>query len=297
MEPEYGLAAYHLGQVHQLLLNHDSAVKYFEKAIAIDPTDVAARTELAAVLVESGDADAGIRQLTEVLRLDSTNDEVFSMLARAYWDKSAWDRCIENADKALAINRTNAQAHLWKADAMRQQAAVEKNPARQRQLYTDAREDYREFLELTNFSSGVGAKLAFSFIGFGIASRKHADRQAAYDSLRSAGFLGLCLSEAKVGNPLRGRDYCQRAIKHAPNDPIAHFLLGNINRDIYNINYDRYAANGDIYSLRKSCGDLVAAKASYTKMISLSPDLVEAKNARNYVGQIDSVLPQLGCRN
>ena len=282
MEPEYGEAAYHLGQVHQLLLNHEDAARYFAKAIAIDPAHLDARVEYAAALIEQGDPDEAVRQLTEVLRLDGKNDEVYAMLARAYWDKSAWAQAVTSADLALAIRPSNAQAHLWKADALRQLAAAERDPSRRLPRYAEAREDYREFLRLTNFSSGVGAKLAFSFIGFGVGSRRHADRQGAYDSLRSSGFLGLCLSEAKVGNPLRAREYCQRALGHAPNDPIAHFLLGNINRDLYN--------------LRQSCADLVAARTSYAKMVALNPDLEESKNARNYMGQIDGILPSLGCQ-
>jgi tetratricopeptide (TPR) repeat protein len=282
VEPTYGRAAYHLGQVHQLLLNHQEAIKSFERAIAIDPTDLDARTECAAALIEQGDADQAIRQLTEVLRLDASNDEVHAMLARAYWDKGVWAQTVTVADRALAIKSSNAQAHLWKADALRQMAAADKDPARQRELYAKARDDYRAFLDLTNFSTGLGARLAFQFIGLGVGSRNHADRQGAYDSLRSAGFLGLCLSEARVGNPLRARDYCERALRHSPQDPIAYFLLGNVNRDLFNV--------------RQSCDYLKAAQANYAKMIAINPDLDESKNARNYLGQIDRILPQLGCR-
>jgi tetratricopeptide (TPR) repeat protein len=282
IEPDYGLAAYHLGQAQQLLLNHPDAIRSFQRAIAIDPTDADARTDCAAALIEQGDADDAIRQLTEVLRLDASNDEVFSMLARAYWDKGAWTQAVSVADRALAIKSSNAQAHLWKADALRQMAAAEKDPAKQREQYSSARDDYRAFLDLTNFSTGLGARLAFQFIGLGVGSRNHADRQGAYDSLRSAGFLGLCLSEAKVGNPLRAREYCERALKHSPQDPIAYFLLGNVNRDLFNV--------------RPSCDFLKAAQASYTRMIAINPDLDESKNARNYLGQIDRILPQLGCR-
>ena len=148
-------------------------------------------------------------------------------------------------------------------------------------LYALARVDYRTFLDLTNFSSGLGSKLAFHFIGMGVGSRRHADRQGAYDSLRSAGFLGLCLSEQKVGYPLKAREYCQRALQHAPKDPIAHFLLGNINRDIFNV--------------RPSCDVLQAARNSYLVMIGLNPDLNESKNAQNYVSQINGLLPRLQC--
>ena len=234
IEPTFAQPAYHLGQVHQLLGDLDASVTFFRRAIAIDSTHIDARTECAAALIERGDPDEGIRELVEALRLDPSNDDAHSMMARAYWDKMAWTQAIDQADRAIAINAANAQAYLWKADAQRQLAAAEKNAARQRQLYSDAREGYRQFLDRTNFSSGFVSRLAFHAIGMGVGSRRHADRHGAYDSLRSAGFLGLCLSEQKVGNPLRARDYCQRALEHTPNDPIGYFLLGNVNRDLFN---------------------------------------------------------------
>ena len=282
VDPQFSIAAYHLGQVNQLLLKHDESVKFFRKAIEIDPTHVDARIECAAVLIEQGDADEAIRELTEALRLDADDDTAYSMLARAYWDKAAWARAVESADLAIKIKPSNAQAHLWRADSLRQLAAASTDKTVQISLYADAREGYREFLDLTNFSTGLGSKLAFHFIGLGVGSRKHADRQGAYDSLRSAGFLGLCLSEQKVGNPLKARDYCKRALGHAPNDPIAYFLLGNVNRDLFNA--------------RQTCSYLKDARSSYVKMLQLNPHLDESRNARNYVGQIDGLLPQAGCK-
>jgi tetratricopeptide (TPR) repeat protein len=281
LDPGFAVAAYHLGQVNQLLLKHDDSVKYFRKAIEIDPTHVDARIECAAVLIESGDADEAIRELTEAQRLDADDDTAFSMMARAYWDKAAWGRAVESADQAIKIKPSNAQAHLWRADSLRQMAAASTDKTVQISLYADARDGYRNFLDLTNFSTGIGSKLAFHFIGLGVGSRRHADRQGAYDSLRSAGFLGLCLSEQRVGNPLKARDYCKRALGHAPNDPIAYFLLGNVNRDLFNA--------------RQACSYLKDAKSSYTKMLQLNPHLDESKNARNYVGQIDGILPQTKC--
>ena len=160
-------------------------------------------------------------------------------------------------------------------------AAASTDKTVQISLYADARTGYRTFLDLTNFSTGLGSKLAFHFIGLGVGSRRHADRQGAYDSLRSAGFLGLCLSEQKVGNPLKARDYCKRALMHAPNDPIAYFLLGNVNRDLFNAH--------------QACGYLKDARSSYAKMLEINPHLDESQNARNYVGQIDGLLPQAKC--
>lgn len=289
VDPSYALAAYHLGQANQLLLKYDESIAAFRRAIAIDPSYVAARVECAAALIERGDPDEAIRELTDAMRLDAGDDMLHSMLARAYWDKAAWGRAIDSAEQALAIKPSNAQAHLWRADALRQLAAAGTDRAVQISLYADAREGYRTFLDLTNFSSGIGSKLAFHFIGLGVGSRRHADRQGAYDSLRSAGFLGLCLTEQKVGNPLKARDYCKRALKHAPDDPIGYFLLGNVNRDLFNARYSTSLGAG------RSCSYLKDARASYVKMLAINPDLHESANARNYVSQVEAILPQVKC--
>ena len=279
-DPGYGKAAYHLGQVHQLLGNHRNSQQAYRQALEIDPSDVEARVQLAAVLLESGDPDAAIRELTDAARLDPTA-ELHAMLARAYWDKGVWTDAVEWADRAIARNASNAQARLWKADALRQMAAATEPGAGRQALYRDAREDYREFLNLTNFESSLGEKLAFHFIGFGIGSRRRADREDAWRNLRTAGYLGLCITEQRTRNPLRAREYCRRAVKYNEDDPIAHFLLGNINRDLFN----RY----------QTCEYLSAAEQAYGRMLELNEHLAESDNARNYREQITGIARKLRC--
>ena len=236
--------------------------------------------QLAAVLLESGDPDAAIRELTDAARLDPT-DELYAMLARAYWDKGVWKDAVEWAGQAIARNESNAQAHLWKADALRQMAAVTRQGVGRQGLYRDARDDYRTFLNLTNFESSIGEKLAFHFIGFGVGRRRHADREDAWRNLRTSGYLGLCITEHRTYNPLRAREYCRRAVDYNEQNPIAHFLLGNINRDLFN--------------LYQTCDYLTAAASSYSRMLELNEHLAESDNARNYREQITRIARQLGC--
>ena len=279
-DPAYGKAAYHLGQVHQLLGDHGASQAAYRRALRIDPSDVDARVQLAAVLLESGDPDAAIRELTDAARLDAT-DELYAMLARAYWDKGIWAEAVRWAGEAIARNGSNAQAHLWKADALRQMAAAAQPPGRRDDLYRNARDDYRAFLNLTNFESSLGEKLAFHFIGFGLGHRRHADREHAWRNLRTSGYLGLCITEHRVSNPLRAREYCRRAVGYDERNPIAHFLLGNVNRDLFN----RY----------QTCDYLSAAAGSYGRMLEINEHLAEADNARNYRAQISGIARQLGC--
>ncbi len=279
-DPDYGKAAYHLGQVHHLLGDHRESQAAYRRALRIEPSDVEARVQLAGVLLESGDPDAAIRELTDAARLEAT-DELFAMLARAYWDKGVWDDAVEWAAQAIARNESNAQAHLWRADALRHMAAAAQPGAGRLALFGDARHDYRTFLTLTNFESSLGEKLAFHLIGFGVGSRRHADREAAWRNLRTSGYLGLCITEQRTGKPLRAREYCRRAVDYDEQNPIAHFLLGNINRDLFN--------------LYQTCEYLTAAAGSYSRMLEINEYLAESDNARYYREQITAIARQLDC--
>ena len=275
----HSLAAYHLGQTYQLLGDQRNGMEAYRLALRIDPSYVDARVQLAAVLIESGDPDAAIRELTDAARLDEPTDELYAMLARAYWDTGAWEQSAEVARQALLLNESNAQAHLWRADSLRLLAAEDGTAVTERQgLYRDVGEGYRRFLALTNFESSFLEKLGFIF---GVARRGHADREDPWRRLRTAGYLGLCITENKTHNPLRAREYCTRALDYGEDDPIAHFLLGNINRDLFN--------------LHQSCDYLIAAARSYDRMLSLNEFLAESGNARNYLEQITGILPRLGC--
>jgi tetratricopeptide (TPR) repeat protein len=294
-DPKYSTAAYNLGQVDQLLSDEDGSMKAYRRAIQIDPSYVDARQQLAAALIENGDADEAIRQLNEAIRLDPDNDLAYSMLSRAYLDKGVWKLCIENADRSLALNANNDQAYLWKADATRQLAAeIPKPPegqkaTRRTQLYQEARDNYRTFLKLTNYSTPVYSWIAFHFIGFHLGSRNHANRTVAYNSQRSTGYLGLCLCDQNVGELQQGKDHCQQALKYDPDDPIAYFELGNVFRDLFNNNYDRH-----VYR----CDYLQLARDSYARMIRINSGLVESKNAKTYIENIDVNLPivrKMGC--
>ena len=282
-DPAYGRAARHLGHVQQLLGEYRESEEAYRLALRVHPSDVEAHVHLAGVLLESGDPDEAIRQLTDAERLAEPTDALYARLARAYWDKGAWEQAVGEAGRAIALNESNAQAHLWKADALRQQLAEddEASPAVRHALFRSSREHYRTFLNLTNFESSFGEKLAFHFIGFGVGRRRHADREDVYREYRKEGYLGLCLTEDKLGHPLRAREYCQRAIRYRENSAIGHFLLGNINRDLYNVH--------------QTCDYLTAAARSYRRMLEINADLAESDNARYYLEQISAIAPQLGC--
>ena len=206
------------------------------------------------------------------------------MLARAYWDKGAWarrDRERRPGDQAQAVERAGAlvarrcAAPDGGGRARTRPCRSACTPMRARTIASFSTSRISRPASARSWRSTSSASAS--------AAARHADRQGAYDSLRSAGFLGLCLSEQKVGNPLKAREYCQRALGHAPNDPIAYFLLGNVNRDLFNA--------------RQSCGYLKAARTSYARMLELNPHLDESRNAQELRRADRRLLPQAGVRS
>jgi tetratricopeptide (TPR) repeat protein len=279
VDPSFPQAAYDLGLACQLLSDSKPMLEAFRRAVELDPTFVEAAVQYAGALIEQGDPDQAIRQLTEVLRLEPNNDLAYSHLGRAYLDKGIWDRTIEAVDKAIALSPTNHQAYLWKADALRRQAAEQKKSALRPAIYAQAVENYRTFLRMSNFSSPSYEKLAYYFVGFGLGKRGHADREIPYAYQRSLAYMGLCECETKLGQFMRASDYCHRAIKYDPEEPLTYFLLGNVYRDLFNQDNSR--------------DYLLSARANYVKMLRINPDLELSSNAKNYIEQIDRLLPMV----
>jgi tetratricopeptide (TPR) repeat protein len=276
-DPKYAKAALDLAETCQLLSDYKAMLEAFRQAVQIDPTYVEARVQYAGALIEEGDPDEAIRQLTEAIRLAQNNDLAYSHLGRAYLDKSAWDPAIESADKAIALNSSNYEAYLWKADALRRQAAGEKDPPRRSGIYAQAVDSYRSVLRLTDFPSQTPARFG-TCVFFGLGCRSHADRQIPYAYHRSLAFAGLCECEDKLGNLLRASDYCQRAIKYDPKEPLYYYLLARL--------------DGDLFNRTKNCDYLVAARNNFNNMLQINPDLEQAPYARANVDKIDQYLTQ-----
>jgi tetratricopeptide (TPR) repeat protein len=282
-DPQYALAAYHIGQTYQLLGDQEKSIAAFRQALTIDPSYVEARLGLGGVLLESGDADAAVRDLNEAMRLDPDNDQLYSLLARALWEKNAWQQSIDYAGKALDLNPSNAAAHLWRADSLRHLADEEKaDPQRRLRLFREARDHYHEFINQTNFESSLASRLAYHFVGYGIGSRTHADRQASYTAQRLGAFLGLCITEQRVGLLKRAREYCGRALEYDENSPVAHYVLANVYRDMFNES--------------PSCDDIADARRHYQTVIKLNPDLDEAKRSRTVLASLEGVAKEMKCR-
>ena len=285
-DPGYARAAGNLGHVLQLLQRHEESRDAYESVLRINPSDVDARVGLAGVLLELGDEAAAMRHLTEAQRLGEPTHELYARMATVYWRAEDWERTRTSARQAIELDDSSFSAHLYEADALRRLAADERLPTVKQSLFRDSRDGYRRFLRLTNFESSLGEKLAFHFIGFGIGRRRHADREDLFRSLRATGYMGLCITEQELYNPLRARDHCRRAIRYLDDSdqhaPTAHYLLGYVNMQLL-IRYE-------------TCDYLTAAARSYRRVLDINPNLApESDQARVFLESYDANARYLGC--
>jgi tetratricopeptide (TPR) repeat protein len=283
-DPGYSLAAYDLGVANQVLGEQAASKAAFQRAIELDPSYVQARMEYADRLMADGDADEAVRQLVEAARFEPGNDAIHARMAGAYWEKSSWQQCVAEAGQALRVNPQNIEASFRHGDCLRELAVEEASAQQKTTLFGQARDSYQAFVKLTNFSTPVLSWMAFHFIGSGAGSRHHADRKDTYKQWRDQGYLGLCICEKNLGNLLRAREDCNRAVSYEPEDAMAHYFLANVDRDLFNAT--------------KSCDSAKAARASYQKVVALNPNLAEARNAIEYLKKFEALsdaLHRRGC--
>ena len=101
------------------LFEKDKAKQYFQKAIEIDPDYLEARSTYGGMLLDIGDLDESIRQLNAVVRRDSKNSLAWGLLAQALCRKDSFAESIDAARKAIKLNPSNAEVHLWLAESLR----------------------------------------------------------------------------------------------------------------------------------------------------------------------------------
>ncbi|HEX4749649.1 MAG TPA: caspase family protein [Bryobacteraceae bacterium] len=273
-------AAYDLGLADLYLSKDADSLGMLKKAVTLDPTYVEAKTQYAGQLIESGDPDEAIRQLTDALRMDPKNDLALTYLSRAYYDKGVLDRSVQSADQALAVKPNNAEAYLWKGAALRLTAAQTKDQPQKLALYQQSCDAFNSFLKLTNFSSPAYAQALFYLSPIpGLGHRSHADRTDSWKLQRGIALEGLCDGQNHMEHSIQANGFCAEAIQDDPSDPVAYYLMGHVHRDLFGRTHAK--------------DELLLARDNYQKVVRLNPDLDISKNARNYLDQIQALLEKL----
>ncbi|MFB3779240.1 MAG: tetratricopeptide repeat protein [Bryobacteraceae bacterium] len=268
-DPKYSQAALYLGRSYNALYDEQKAQQAFKSAIAADPDYLEARASYGGMLLDIGDTDEAIRQLTVVARRDPKNAMAQYLLAQAFRMKDQYAQSIEAGRAAIRLDPGNPEPHFWLAESLRLSGAFDKAAA-----------EYAEYLRLSDFDSKLAGKMNYYVLGFlaGFGKKKRAAQQDIWKDLRSLAYFGICDAQRKLSNYDAAIASCQKALSYDPEDPYVHYALG--------LAYARKAqATGSVESLP-------AARQHFTAMLRINSEMSEAEYARKNIATIDEALRQ-----
>lgn len=267
IDPKFSQAALYLGRAQNSLFDEEKSQAAFRRAIEIDPDYLEARVSLAGMLLDKGDVDESIRQLTLVTQRDRSNAMAFYLQAEAYRLKEMYPQAIESARTAIQLAPANAEAHLWLADSLRMNAKLQESTG-----------EYIAYLRLSDFDSKLAGRLNYYVLGFvaGVGKKKRAAQTDTWRDLRSLAYFGLCDAERRQLHFEEAIAYCQKSLAYDSKDPYAHYALA--------LCYMHQAQQTG------SLETLASAGSHFRTMLDINGDLEESKYARQNLKSIDTLM-------
>jgi tetratricopeptide (TPR) repeat protein len=267
LDPTYSQAAYYLARSYNALFEETKAEPYFKKALQIDPDYVEARATYAGMLLDTGNADEALIQINTVLVRDPNNVDALTQQAQALRFKALYAQSIDAARKAVHLNPTVAEPHLWMADSLR----LSGKPG-------ESEPEYIQYLKLSNLNSKLGGQLNYyvlgSLIGFG--KKKRASEQDIWKQQRSLAYYGLCDAERVQKHYHSAIPYCQQALSYDQQDALAHYTLGLA----YYHDADETGVVAELYP----------ALSHFQQVVAINPELDEANYAKKNIATIQQAL-------
>ena len=267
LDPTYSPAALYLGRSYHALFDMDNAEKFFRKAIEIDPDYLEARTGYGGMLLDIGNADESIRQCNAVVQRDARHSTAYYLLAQAFRMKDAYQESIDAARKAILISPKNAEAHFWLAESLRMSGK-----------YPEAKQEYLEYLKLSDFESKLAGKMNYYVLGFlvGLGKKKRAAQEDIWKDLRGLAYFGLGDCERLLRQPDTAIDYYKKSLSLDGEDPQSHYALG--------------LALCLKAEMIQSTETLPEARNHFQTMLKLNSNLDQAVRARKYIDTIEATL-------
>jgi tetratricopeptide (TPR) repeat protein len=267
VDPLYSQAALFLARTYNALYEEEKAKTYFRRAIEVDPDYMEARASYGGMLLDIGDVDESIRQLTVVIQREPNHPTAHYLLAQAFRMKDSYAESIRAAQEAIRINPRNAEARFWLAESLRMSGNCER-----------AVQEYQEYLRLSDFESKLAGKMNYYVLGFliGMGKKKRAAQEDIWKDLRSLAYFGLgdCQRLLKKSDP--AIEFYSKSLSFDPEDPQVHFGLG--------------LALVQKAELTQSASTLPEARRHFQTMLEINPDLPQADRARKYMTLIDQTL-------
>ena len=134
-------------------------------------------------------------------------------------------------------------------------------------------------MTLSDFESSTGEKVVNYWIrGFliGRGKKSRAAQKDIWSDLRSLAYFGLGDSERLLKHPDDAIEYYTQSLKLDDKDPLTHYALG--------------LALTLKFAQTDGREPLPQARAHFQKVLELNENLAEAKQAREYITEIDAEL-------
>lgn len=267
LDRDYGRAALYLGRARSAAYEYESAREAYERAIKIDPDSLEARASFGGMLLDVGDADEAIRQLTFVTERDKNHFLAHLMLAHALHQKELYRDSARAAERAIHLEPAAAEPHLVLADNRRLTEQCE-----------SAVPSYERYLELSDFQSSASEKfLNWGVRGFviGGGKKRRSSQKDIWKMLRVRTYSGMGDCRRMLAQPDAAIADFNEALKLAPDDAVLHYgaALAWTNKT---------EVTGDVAYLER-------AREHFERVLELNPHLNEAERARLYLTKLDAL--------
>jgi uncharacterized caspase-like protein/tetratricopeptide (TPR) repeat protein len=277
LDPDYSEAYMYLGRVEDALWEDDKATAAFQRAIAIDPDYEEARVSFASALLDQGGLNEAVRQLNAALQQKPDDATALYLLSQAYAREGDYADGKSAALRAIKAAPQNGEAHFWLAECERH---LNEAP--------EAESEYRQYLQLTNFNSGVGGNVNYYVAGFllGLGRKHEAAQQDIWREQQGQANLGICDCEWMQKRDDAAIPYCEKALILMPQDLWTNYRLGLIYVEKANAGAQGTAP----LSAQAVLNLLSQAKVRFGNVVAANPDTDEASRAKQYIAQIDAAL-------
>ncbi len=152
MDPTEPTNYFALAKIYEDAGAYNEAEQMYLKAKEVRPNDPTVYTTLAGYYNRQGQFDKTIQALEERAQKEPTNPEAFHTIASYYWDETRGDpklrdsekkdfvlKGLQASDKAIQLKPDYVDAIVFKGLLLRQQALLEKDPAKQKSLIDEAK--------------------------------------------------------------------------------------------------------------------------------------------------------------
>ncbi len=121
-----GLTYLNLGIVYSDRNENEKAAQAFEKAIELNPTELAAYNELAIIYTRMSMPEKAEEVMSRIKGIGSENPDIFYNLGVNYYNSKNYAKAVEEFEKTIAIKPDYALAHKYLAFALINTAEIEK---------------------------------------------------------------------------------------------------------------------------------------------------------------------------